>query len=311
MQPAPTSQPQSPDANTLSDSSTLNPAPEIEKHLERVLDRVLDEGSLRDACRYAVVGGGKRLRPLLAWSACEAVGGRGSASLDVGAALELVHAFSLVHDDLPALDNDDMRRGRPTLHRHAGEAMAILAGDALLSAAFRVLSDAAELPAPVRLMLVRRLATATCRMVQGQVHDTLGGVELVSMDPSERLRTIHASKTGALIHAACTMGAACAHAVDPPPASIEAIDRYGSEIGLLFQIVDDILDVEQPASVVGKRTGKDVDAGKLTYPGVLGLAGAKAAAEASLARAVENLQILGPAAASLRDLANRIARRTH
>jgi geranylgeranyl diphosphate synthase, type II len=285
------------------------PLAQVDQRISDLLEKVLEPGSLREACIYAVVGGGKRVRPMLCWHACVAVGGDGSRTLDVGAALELIHAFSLVHDDLPALDDDDLRRGKPTLHRYAGEAMAILAGDALLSAAFGVVTDAPMIPAATRLMLVRRLAAATCSMVQGQVHDTLGGMELESLEPRARLETIHRAKTGALIHAACVMGAACAP--EASPASVEAVDEYGRAVGLLFQIVDDILDVEQPESVAGKRTGKDAEAGKVTYPVVLGLAGAKAAAAATLESALGCLKILGPRAEGLADLANLIARRTH
>jgi geranylgeranyl pyrophosphate synthase len=150
------------------------PLAQVDQRISDLLEKVLEPGSLREACIYAVVGGGKRVRPMLCWHACVAVGGHGSRTLDVGAALELIHAFSLVHDDLPALDDDDLRRGKPTLHRYAGEAMAILAGDALLSAAFGVVTDAPMIPAATRLMLVRRLAAATCSMTVSMSRAALG-----------------------------------------------------------------------------------------------------------------------------------------
>lgn len=297
--------------------------------------------ALLDAVEYAVLGPGKRLRPLLAWHACEAISAPGERSLPAGLALELVHAFSLVHDDLPAIDNDDVRRGRPTLHKHAGEPMAILAGDALLTRAFELLAftpldsteptrpladrltsamagnaglaltlaerDAAE-PAQ-RLALLRELASATSAMVAGQVWDTCAGLP-PHLSPIEQLRLIHANKTGALIRAACRMGAMCAASFHPGDLRLSAITAYAEAVGLMFQIVDDLLDVTQSAEHTGKRTHKDADAGKLTYPAVLGVEGSWTEVERLHAAALDALQPLLPRARSLADLAEYLSQRT-
>lgn len=264
---------------------------------------------LRDAMRYAVLSGGKRLRPILSWHACVACGGRIAQPDDAdredllraAAALEMVHAFSLVHDDLPALDNDDLRRGRPTLHRHAGEGMAILAGDALLSHAFCVL---AGLTTARRGEACALLADAAWRMVRGQVLDTCGGDGTPEAD---LVHAIHAQKTGALLVAACRLGALCAGA---DAASTDAVTRYAERAGLMFQIVDDLLDVEQSAEQAGKRTGKDAHAGKVTYPGVFGVESSRARVEALRTEAIAALAPLGARAENLRTLADLLASRT-
>jgi len=214
---------------------------------------------------YAVLAGGKRLRPALAWYSSIACHGTGSDSLDAGMAVELIHAFSLVHDDLPALDNDDLRRGRPTLHRQTSEAMAILAGDAMLSLAYEAVLESKDTSIIQRLSV--ELARGTRAMIIGQVYDTLGGLPSEA-DPEAMLQLIHRNKTGALLTAACRMGAICAHASDR---QLDLITRYAQAIGLQFQIVDDLLDVEGSSQEVGKALGKDAQAGKLTYPGVLGV----------------------------------------
>lgn len=322
-------------------TSQSSPIPFIDEYLSGVLTRADAPAALLDACRYAALGPGKRVRPLLAWRAAQAVGGLGESSLPAGAAVELVHAFSLVHDDLPALDNDDLRRGRPTLHRHAGEAMAILAGDALLTYALEHLAtahftvkppsqsfarkvvgalaqpvtmaaEAAEEAcgeASVRCALLLELSAATAKMIHGQVLDMAaeqGGGEY-SLD---HLRSIHANKTGALIRAACRMGAMCGLGrAEPDHPAVRACSRFGEAAGLLFQVVDDLIDVTQTADVAGKRTGKDAQAGKLTYPGLLGLDGAKAEALRLRSEALEALAVLGPAAEGLREIAEQIAGR--
>lgn len=274
----------------------LAPLPTIEAALADALDRLFVPGPLLDAVRYAVLGGGKRIRPLLCWHAAHAADpGPPERALPACVAVEFVHAFSLVHDDLPALDNDDLRRGRPTLHRHAGEAAAILAGDALLNAAFRVLGSA---PGP----LAGVLADATHEMVQGQVYDTLA--DAPGDAPIDRLRTIHALKTGALIRASCELGARIVGA-DPAP-----LVSFGTSLGLLFQIVDDLLDAERSSEEVGKRTGKDAAAGKLTYPGLLGPDGARAEARRVQEQALAALAPLGPRARVLSDLTRALGSRT-
>ncbi|MDX2132465.1 MAG: polyprenyl synthetase family protein [Planctomycetota bacterium] len=270
--------------------------------------------ALRDAMRYAVLSGGKRLRPLLCWHAFVACAGRepsAGAELEnlrrACAAIEMVHAFSLAHDDLPALDNDDMRRGRPTLHKHAGEGLAILAGDALLSHAFCVLGD---LSTPRRAEAMRTLADAAWRMVRGQVLDTIPDT---TISPQDAVHAIHAQKTGALILAACRLGALCAAgASDSPEAAVaeHAVTRYARAVGLMFQIVDDLLDVEQASAHAGKATGKDAAAGKRTFPGVFGAEESRRRVEALRQEAWDALEPLGAPAENLRLMANALAHRT-
>ena len=220
--------------------------------------------NLRDATVYSVLGGGKRLRPALAWYSSVACGGTGLDARWGGIAVELVHAFSLIHDDLPAIDDDDYRRGRAALHVHTSEAMAILAGDALLSMAYEA---ALAHPEPgVSIRLARELGEGTRGMIIGQVYDTLGGLR-EDLSDEEKLGLIHRNKTGTLLAAACRMGAICASADEQ---MLGLITDYAGAIGLQFQIIDDLLDVEGAVEKIGKATGKDAAAGKLTYPGVMG-----------------------------------------
>lgn len=261
--------------------------------------------NLRDAVRYALLGGGKRLRPLLAWRCAEAVGGDGSASIPAGIAVELIHAFSLVHDDLPALDNDDLRRGRPTLHRHAGEAMAILAGDAMLTMAYDALWRSEGLGDGLRVGLVRELGQGTRAMIAGQVYDTLGGMP-VGLEDRQKLELIHRNKTGALIRASCRMGAMLGGADE---SELAAITRFAEDLGLIFQIVDDLLDVTASPEAVGKATGKDADAGKLTYPMVLGVDATRGEIGRVQTDAEKALKPLGPGAEPLLELSRAMAQR--
>lgn len=294
------------------------PLGSIEVALARAGDSFPGPKALADAMRYALLGGGKRLRPLLSWHSCVAAGGEGRDAIAVGVAVEMVHAFSLVHDDLPALDNDDLRRGRPTLHRHAegdfpgsGEAMAILAGDALLVEASRVLLR--SYTGAVRGILARELAHGAFDMVRGQVYDTLPGIDEGTLDPRARVRRTHALKTGALIAAACRMGAIAALPRIPTSqrrARVRALSRFGRRVGLMYQIVDDLLDVEQEASHAGKRTGKDARAGKLTYPEVLGVEGCRSEITRMLGEARASVASLGASARSLGALAEYMAGRT-
>lgn len=300
----------------MSLSAAANAAPDaassaVERFLTQHLDGLSFDRSepLARALRYATLGGGKRLRPLLAWRACEACGGDGSDALPAGCAVEFVHAFSLVHDDLPALDNDDLRRGRPTLHKHAGEAMAILAGDQLLIESFLCLSHSGTLDDTQRIALCRELAAAASRMVSGQVYDTLGGLP-EGLSPSQQLRLIHSNKTGALIAAACRMGAMSRRG-GLDPTGLESIGRFGDLVGLIFQIVDDLLDVTQTTEHTGKRTGKDSGAGKLTFPGVLGIDASRAEVARLSNEALEAIEHLGPQAESLRALCVQMSERTN
>jgi geranylgeranyl diphosphate synthase type II len=278
---------------------------DIERDMESRLDAGRLPENLRDAAKYAVLGPGKRLRPALTILACEALDGRRDKALAAAGAMELIHCFSLVHDDLPAMDDDDLRRGRATLHIHAGEAMAILAGDVCVSLAFEWLANA-PVDGERQAALVRELAAATTAMIAGQVYDTLGGFAC-KLNDRQRLDLIHRHKTAALIAAACRMGAICASAA---PAQIDALSRYGQSIGLMFQIVDDLLDVTQSAEHVGKAVGKDESAGKLTFPGLLGVEASRAEVERLRAAAHDALRTLGENARLLLDLADAMAVRT-
>lgn len=262
--------------------------------------------NLKQAILYALLGPGKRIRPLLSWHCAVAVGGAGADALPAGSAVELIHAFSLVHDDLPALDNDDLRRGRPTLHVHAGEPMAILAGDAMLTLAFQCLVERIA-DAPLADALTRELGAGTSAMIAGQVYDTLGGMAPGCSD-ADKLDLIHRKKTGALISAACRMGAMSGGALNRPEA-LAAITAYADAIGLMFQIVDDLLDVTQSTEHTGKRTGKDADAGKLTFPVVHGIESSRRKVRELHESALDALAAL-PAAEPLRDLASYLAVRT-
>lgn len=252
-------------------------------------------GELVRAMEYSLFAGGKRLRPLLTLITAECCGGSLEAALAPAAAIEMVHTYSLIHDDLPAMDDDDLRRGRPTSHKVFGEGMAILAGDALLTHAFSVLAEAPDLSAPVRLALIGELAAAAGPegMVAGQVLDIQG---LVGGD-SALLQRMHACKTGALLRAAVRMGAILAAADQETLAGLSA---YAASLGLAFQIVDDILDVTATAGDLGKNPGSDLRQNKQTYVTLFGLAGARAraaaeieAAQAALAGLAGDFRVLG------------------
>lgn len=263
---------------------------QIDAYLASFLDRRELPRNLDAAIRYSLLGGGKRIRPALAWFSAVACGAPGEGSLQAGCAVEMIHAFSLIHDDLPALDNDDVRRGRPTLHKHAGEAMAILAGDALLSLAYE---STHEHPDPrIALRLSNELALGTRAMIEGQIYDTLGGMD-EGISDLEAVELIHRNKTGALLRASCRLGALSAGASDE---ALALITRYSESIGLQFQIVDDLLDVEGCSDAVGKALGKDAAAGKRTYPGAVGIEAARSAANRlgdEAARALSDLESMG------------------
>ena len=274
----------------------------IENELERFLgERPMPE-NLRQACRYALLGGGKRLRPILTMHACVAAGGKAEDALVPAAALEMIHAFSLVHDDLPALDNDDLRRGRPTLHKHAGEAMALLAGDALLGLAFELM---AQVRGEGSALLTAELAKAVNDMIAGQVYDALPEFA-PGTPPAERLALIHQNKTGALLRCACRMGGLCAHADADTLARLTA---YGETIGVLYQAVDDLLDATVSTEAMGKATGKDVGQGKLTFPGVHGVEGTRLEIKRMLAGAQDAVAPLGERGLALAALARMMAER--
>jgi farnesyl diphosphate synthase len=243
---------------------------------------------LGDAMRYAVLDGGKRLRPLLVFAASEAVGGQAEAALRAACAVELIHAYSLVHDDLPCMDNDVLRRGKPTVHVKFGEADALLAGDALQALAFELLTPDGDSVAPaVQASLCRLLARAAGSqgMAGGQAID-LASVGL-ALDEA-RLREMHRLKTGALLQGSVEMGAACGGALAAD--ALAALRGYGAAIGLAFQVVDDILDVVADSETLGKTAGKDAASDKPTYVSLLGLDGARVQARQLLAQALAALE---------------------
>jgi farnesyl diphosphate synthase len=276
----------------------------VDTALARAIDAGASEPRLRDAMRHAGLGGGKRLRALLVYAAGEACGVEPGALDAAAAAVELVHAFSLVHDDLPAMDDDALRRGQPTVHVAFDEATAILAGDALQALAFEVLAES-ELPADARIAQVRELARATgaAGMCAGQSLDMQG-----EAGDTNALEHLHALKTGALIRAAVRLGALAA---DPDPATLDALDRFANDLGLAFQIRDDLLDVEGEAAQIGKTAGKDAAQGKATYVQLLGADAARQRLQA-LATAMEQaLAPLGQRAGALRALAAFAIARSH
>ena len=240
---------------------------------------------LGEAMRYAVLDGGKRLRPLLVLAANEAVGGHEEAALRAGCAVELIHAYSLVHDDMPCMDDDVLRRGKPTVHVKFGQAQALLAGDALQALAFELLVPESGVPDRIQATLCRLLARAAGQfgMAGGQAID-LASVGL-ALD-EHQLREMHRRKTGALLEGSVMMGAACG---DASPESLRALQAYGAAVGLAFQVVDDILDVTGDSATLGKTAGKDAHQNKPTYVSVLGLDRSRAYARELLAEALEAL----------------------
>ena len=263
---------------------------------------------LGEAMRYAVLDGGKRLRPLLVLAAAEAVQGHADAALRAACAAELIHAYSLVHDDMPCMDNDVLRRGKPTVHVQFGEATALLAGDALQALAFELLTPEGDaVPAAMQADLCRLLARAAGAhgMAGGQAID-LASVGKPLAEPE--LRAMHRLKTGALLQGSVRMGAACAS--DVPTAARKALDNYGAAIGLAFQVVDDILDVTADSAALGKTAGKDAAADKPTYVSLLGLAASQALADELRAQAHGALDASGLRDVSrLRALADLVVNR--
>ena len=261
------------------------------------------------AMRYAVQGGGKRLRPLLVLAASQAVGGQAAAALRAACAVELIHAYSLVHDDMPCMDNDLLRRGKPTVHVQFGQAQALLAGDALQALAFELLvPDDAALPASVQVQWCRLLAAAAGSqgMAGGQAIDLASVGQPLS---EAQLRHMHRLKTGALLQCSVDMGAACG-TVDA--AARAALSQYGSALGLAFQVVDDILDVTQDSATLGKTAGKDAASDKPTYVSLLGLEQAMAYAQALRAQAHAALQASAlPDTRALAALADMVVGRSH
>ncbi|MEP4147228.1 MAG: polyprenyl synthetase family protein [Halioglobus sp.] len=264
-------------------------------------------GSLSSACQYATQNGGKRIRPILVWASAHALGlAQESVALDHAAtAIELMHAYSLVHDDLPSMDDDDLRRGKPSLHVAYNEATAILVGDGLQALSFELLSSVPGLEAERALRVLKILAEAAGveGMVGGQyidIHATNSGMNL------EQLQTMHSLKTGTLIRASLAMGGVIANASEKQLASLE---EYGAQIGLAFQVVDDILDVIGTPKALGKTLGKDAEADKQTYVTLLGLDGANTEAKRLFESAMDAISDYGESAEHLRELAKYIVER--
>jgi geranylgeranyl diphosphate synthase type II len=278
----------------------------VEPALLRAIASISDAPPrLKEAMTYSITAGGKRLRPALVLECARACGGQVDDRSDLAAAvaIELIHTFSLVHDDLPAMDDDDLRRGVPTNHKVFGEAMAILAGDAMVTLAFETIArDADPLLVPA---LVRELSSAAgpAGMIGGQVLDIEGENRNLQLP---ELQQIHRMKTGALLTAACRMGAIAARADN----RLAGITDFGRHLGLAFQIVDDLLDVTATPQQLGKHTNKDAGSGKNTYPRLLGLEASRAAAAEHVSAAISALAELGPAAGGLRAIARFVNARS-
>jgi geranylgeranyl diphosphate synthase type II len=262
--------------------------------------------TIHRAMRYSLFAGGKRIRPILCMAAGDVIHPDAPSIADAAGTLEMIHTYSLIHDDLPALDNDDLRRGLPTNHKVFGEAMAILAGDSLLTLAFQVLGSLSEVGAERRSRLVLELASAsgTVRgMIGGQVHDIEGEGK---KPDAVLLEKIHRAKTGALLRASVRMGAIYAGA---SAQELQALSEYGEHAGLAFQIVDDILDIEASSESLGKTAGKDLQQQKITFPAVYGLAESKRMAEEERQKAHAALARFGNRAARLSEIADLIVDR--
>jgi geranylgeranyl diphosphate synthase type II len=281
-----------------------------QQHVEAELDRLVPPETthpetIHRAMRYSLFAGGKRIRPILCIEAAQAAGGNTDGVAACACSLELIHTYSLIHDDLPALDNDDYRRGKLTNHKVFGDAMAILAGDSLLTLAFQVLAQL-SIADDRKTRLIAELATASGTvggMIGGQVADLEGEGKPPS---AELLESIHRAKTGALLRASLRMGAIYAGATGEQYA---ALSCYGEHIGLAFQIVDDILDVEESSAALGKTAGKDAAQHKITFPAVYGLEDSHRMAEEECARAHAVLSPFGERAARLHELADLIVHR--
>ena len=282
----------------------------VDRYLESVFQEELDHQRIVAAMQHSLMAGGKRLRPILCLAATEAVGGDEAAALPAAGALEMIHTYSLIHDDLPAMDNDDLRRGKPTCHVAFDEATAVLAGDALLTLAFQLLSSvhiSSRAPAVTWLDVIYSIATAAgyCGMIQGQMLDISSeGKHL----PLEQLEAMHKLKTGALIEASLRCGAVIGGA---DQGQIESLERFAKNIGLAFQVADDILNVEGDPKLMGKSTGTDKLRKKSTYPSILGLNESKAFAKKLVRNALQAIENFDKRSEPLRAIAAYIIERKH
>ncbi len=285
---------------------------ERRESVNRTLDRLLPDEkeypqTIHRAMRHSVFAGGKRIRPLLSMASAEAVGGTVAGIESAACAVELIHTYSLIHDDLPALDNDDYRRGQPTCHKVFGEATAILAGDALLTLAFQVLSEMNDIGPERRVRLTQELSRAAGTvggMIGGQVADLEAEGKPVE---EEQLHYIHRSKTAALIRGSVRLGAIYAGASKD---DYQALSRYGEQIGLAFQIVDDVLDVVSTSRTLGKTVGKDAAQQKATFPALYGVDESRKCAMKYFTLACDALDSFGDRALRLRQIAYKIVNRT-
>ncbi len=262
--------------------------------------------ALQESMEYSLLSGGKRVRPILTILTARLLKGDKRAARLAGAALELIHTYSLIHDDLPAMDDDDLRRGKPTNHLVYGEGMAILAGDGLLTYAFKILAEL-NLDAVRRCRLVKLMADSAGPngMVAGQALDLQAEDEAVDLN---RLKKIHRAKTGALFKAAVLAGVYCSDYTDE---ELSALEIYAEQLGLTFQITDDILDVTGKTEILGKEVGKDLERGKSTYPGLIGLEESKKEAEKSVNKGLKSLEVFNDEADILRDLLKFILERQY
>lgn len=285
---------------------------EYREDIDSALESYLDLGpncpeKLKESMQYSLMAGGKRLRPVLVLLACEACGGKDVDALPAACAIEMIHTYSLIHDDLPAMDDDDLRRGKPTNHKQFGEAMAVLAGDALLTLAFQIIAQDVQ-PQDVAAACCADLAGAAgaAGMVAGQVVDL--EAEDSGIKDIQHLEGIHRRKTGRLLSCALSLGARIAGA---DWELRNHLVEYGKSVGLAFQIADDLLDVSGNSETIGKLTQKDADHGKLTYPSLLGVAGSREKAKQLIQDAHERLKPLGDSGQRLAALADFIIDRDH
>lgn len=281
--------------------------------VEKTMDAIAPKASanprlLHEAMRHSLFAGGKRFRPILAVAACETVGGKRETVIPFAVAIEMIHTYTLVHDDLPAMDDDDLRRGVPTCHKKYGEASAILAGDALLTLAFEILTDTGRFPG-VKAETLLKVARETAGAVgsTGTVGGQMVDIQMAGKEPDLAvLEYIHTHKTGKLIVASVRGGAALAGAEED---QLSALTEYGRSIGLAFQIVDDLLDVEGSREKTGKTPGSDLKNKKLTYPSMMGVEESRKLAVKLTDRAMEALVMFGDSGARLRDLAEYVIAR--
>jgi geranylgeranyl diphosphate synthase type II len=280
--------------------------------VDEALDRFLPAArvkptTIHQAMRYSIFAGGKRLRPVLVLAAAEACGGIEENAIPAACAVECIHTYSLIHDDLPCMDDDDLRRGRPTCHKVFGDAIAVLAGDALLTLAFELLTKTPPHPRYSTAHLVRELAQSagSRALIAGQVMDLESEGKAISV---RNLQFIHRSKTAALLSSSLRLGAMCANAT---PKKLVSLTQFGESIGLAFQVIDDILDVTQTTEKLGKTAGKDIEATKATYPSILGLDKSRRVAASLTQKARSALEPFGRKGEILHALADMLVGRDH